>query len=35
LAGIPKPVFLLKLAEFGVATFDLSEEELRREQSLA
>ena len=35
LAGIPKPLFLSKLADFGVDTFDLSEEELRRERSLA
>jgi predicted HTH domain antitoxin len=35
LAGIPKPLFLSKLAEFGVDTFDLTEQELRREQALA
>jgi len=35
LASIPKPLFLSKLADYGVDTFDLSEEELRREQSLA
>jgi predicted HTH domain antitoxin len=34
LAGIPKPVFLTKLAEYGVAALDLTEEELRRELSL-
>jgi hypothetical protein len=34
LAGIPKPLFLSKLAEFGVGAFDLTEEELRREQAL-
>lgn len=28
LAGIPKVVFLTKLADYGVDTFDLSEEEL-------
>ncbi len=28
LAGVPKPYFLSRLADYGVATFDLSEEEL-------
>jgi predicted HTH domain antitoxin len=28
LAGVPKPVFLSRLAEYGVATFQLNEEEL-------
>jgi predicted HTH domain antitoxin len=28
LAGVPKPYFLGRLAEYGVDTFDLSEEEL-------
>jgi predicted HTH domain antitoxin len=28
LAGVPRPYFLSRLAEFGVDTFDLSEEEL-------
>ena len=28
LAGVPKPYFLAHLTEYGVATFDLSEEEL-------
>jgi predicted HTH domain antitoxin len=28
LAGVPKPYFLSHLADYGVATFDLSEEEL-------
>jgi hypothetical protein len=28
LAGVPKPYFLSRLAEYGVATFDLTEEEL-------
>jgi predicted HTH domain antitoxin len=28
LAGIPKPLFLSKLADYGVVTFRLSEEEL-------
>ncbi len=31
LAGILRVVFLSKLADYGVDTFDLSEEELRRE----
>lgn len=31
LAGIPRTAFLVKLADYGVATFDLSEEELRRD----
>jgi predicted HTH domain antitoxin len=35
LAGLPKPVFLAKLADYGVATFDVTEEELRKETSLA
>jgi len=35
LAGIPRPVFLMKLADYGADTFDLTEEELRREISLA
>lgn len=35
LAGIPKPLFLAKLADYGVDTFDLTEEELRKEISLA
>lgn len=34
LAGVPKPVFLARLAEFGVDTFRLSEEELRGEARL-
>jgi hypothetical protein len=28
LAGVPKPYFLGKLADYGVNTFDLSEEEI-------
>ena len=28
LAGVPKPYFLSRLADYGVDTFDLSEEEL-------
>jgi predicted HTH domain antitoxin len=35
LAGIPKPVFLMKLAEYGVDTFRLSKEELEQETPLA
>ncbi len=35
LAGIPRVVFLSKLAEYGVDTFRLSEEELQRETPLA
>jgi predicted HTH domain antitoxin len=31
LAGIPKPLFLSKLADYGVVTFRLSEEELGRD----
>ncbi len=34
LAGVPKPVFLQKLADYGVDTFDLTEEELRQETRL-
>ena len=30
-AGVPKPLFLTKLADYGVDTFDLSDEELRRD----
>jgi predicted HTH domain antitoxin len=35
LADIPKPVFLAKLADYGVDTFDLSEQEMQKELSLA
>ncbi len=35
LAGVPKPVFLTKLADYGVASFRESEEELKRETRLA
>ena len=35
LAGIPRVVFLTRLADDGVDTFQLSEAELRRETSLA
>ena len=31
LAGLPKPLFLAKLADYGVCTFDLKKEELQRE----
>ncbi len=31
LAGIPKPLFLSKLGDYGVVTFRLSEEELGRD----
>jgi predicted HTH domain antitoxin len=34
LAGVPKPVFLQKLAEYGVDTFDLTDEELGQETRL-
>ncbi len=34
LAGIPRTVFLTRLADYGVNTFSLTEEELRREQRL-
>jgi hypothetical protein len=27
LAGVPKPYFLIRLADYGVHTFDLSEED--------
>jgi len=35
LAGVPKPYFLSHLADFGVNTFDLSEEELLHDLSSA
>jgi predicted HTH domain antitoxin len=35
LAGIPRTVFLTKLADYGVDTFRLTEEELRQESRLA
>lgn len=35
LADIPKPLFLMKLADYGVDTFNLSAEELRRDLSAA
>ena len=34
-AGVPKPLFLTKLADYGVDTFDLSNEELRRDMTHA
>lgn len=35
LAGVPRVVFLSRLADYGVDTFKLTEEELRRETPLA
>ena len=35
LAGVPRVVFLFRLADYGVDAFRLSEEELRRETRLA
>lgn len=35
LAGVPRPVFLAKLADYGVDTFRLTEDELARETRLA
>lgn len=35
LAGVPRTVFLTKLADYGVDTFKLSEEELQKESRLA
>jgi predicted HTH domain antitoxin len=35
LAGVPRAVFLAKLADYGVDTFRLTEEELQRETTLA
>ena len=34
-AGVPKPLFLIKLADYGVDTFELSDEELRRDMTNA
>jgi len=34
LAGVPRTVFLTKLADYGVDTFRLTEEELRQETRL-
>ena len=35
LAGIPRVVFLIKIADYGVDTFRLTEEEIERETRLA
>ena len=35
LAGLPRTVFLSRLADYGVNTFDLSEEQLAKETRLA
>ena len=35
LAGVPRTVFLSRLADYGVTTFDLTKEELERETRLA
>ena len=35
LAGIPRVVFLAKLADYGVDTFDLSEDQFAKETRLA
>jgi hypothetical protein len=35
LAGVPRVVFLAKLADYGVDTFDLNEEQLAKETRLA
>lgn len=35
LAGVPRVVFLSKLADYGVDTFRLTEEDIRRETRLA
>ena len=35
LAGIPRPLFLSELADYGVDTFRLTEDELERQTSLA
>ena len=31
LDGIPKPLFLMKLADYGVDTFDLTEEDIQQD----
>lgn len=31
LAGVPKPLFLMRLGDYGVATFRQTEDELRRD----
>lgn len=35
LAGLPKPYFLSRLADYGVNTFDLTEEELTHDRKSA
>jgi predicted HTH domain antitoxin len=35
LAGVPKPLFLAKLVDYSVCTFDLGKDELQREMLLA
>jgi predicted HTH domain antitoxin len=35
LAGVPRVVFLTKLADYGVDTFDLTEDQLAKETRLA
>lgn len=35
LANVPKPLFLTRLPDYGVDTFNLSEEELRRDLAAA
>ncbi len=35
LAKVPKPLFLNKLSDYGVDTFDLSEEEMQRDLASA
>ena len=35
LAGVPRVVFLARLADYGVDTFNLTEEQLRQETRLA
>jgi predicted HTH domain antitoxin len=35
LAGVPRTLFLMKLADYGVETFRMTEEELNRETRLA
>jgi len=35
LAGVPRVVFLSRLADYGVTTFRLTKEELKKEQRLA
>ena len=34
-AGIAKPIFLQRLGDYGVAVFDMTEEEFERETRLA